>query len=120
MKIYIAHNYGARIVLRDVIPQLEAMGHQITSRWVTDDAHDTINGANARADLDDIDRADAVLLFVDQWGDRPGKGKYVELGYAIGIRKRVILIGKDDGCIFYHLTDCGMGRVQDIEQLRRL
>jgi nucleoside 2-deoxyribosyltransferase len=117
VKIYIAHNYSARILLRDTVSILQKMGHQVASQWITDDAHEGVNHEAARMDLDDIDRADALLLFVDQIGDTSGKGKYIEMGYAMGTHKPVILIGKDDGCVFYHLADCGMRRIQSLEEL---
>lgn len=120
MKIYIAHNYAAREVLPQAIAHLNSLGHEVTSRWITDDAHEGNNATTAQMDLDDIDRADALLFFTDNHGERPGKGKYVEMGYAIGWRrlyvtgsvrelvtKKIFLYGKDQStCVFYHLPCC--------------
>lgn len=106
MKIYIAHNFAARLELREhLVPFLTRLGHEVTSTWITDDSHvDKLNAKqSALIDLSDIDRADALVLYVDQFGDSPGKGKFLELGYAIAKGKRVYLWGKDDSSVFYHL-----------------
>lgn len=106
MKIYIAHNFDARIHLRDTIRLFKSLGHEITSTWITDDSH--MEGGHSRqhsalVDLQDIDRADALLLFIDQFSESPGRGKYVELGYALGTGKKCFIYGSNWGCIFYHL-----------------
>jgi nucleoside 2-deoxyribosyltransferase len=105
VKLYLAHNYEARIGLRETIKVLAELGHSVTSRWITDDAHDGVNATTARVDLDDIKTSDALVLFVNQFGDRPGRGKYVELGYALGIGKKVFLYGNLNNCVFYHLPE---------------
>ena len=115
MKIYIAHNYAAKSVLLPVIDLLTKQGHQVTSRWITDDTHDGLNAETAQADIDDIDRAEALLLFTDNWGDRPGKGKYMELGYALGTNKKVFLFGRDESCVFYFLPQ--MVRISHLSEL---
>lgn len=116
MKIYIAHNYAARQDLRLVVSALLRYGHEITSRWITDDSIvDGLDAKTARMGLDDIDRAYALLLFTDNFGDRPGKGKYVELGYAIASGKKIFLIGQDTSCVFYHLPH--LVRIQDLREI---
>lgn len=121
MKIYIAHNFKAREYLpKFIIPAIIAQGHEVTSTWITDASH--ISSYNKRQsaeiDLADIDRADAILLFVDQYGERHGKGKFLELGYAYAKGKRCFLYGPDDSCIFYSLI--GMERVTTDDQLFKL
>lgn len=105
MKIYIAHNFAARDYLMDTVRGLEEHGHECTSTWIWDDSH--ILGMNeeqsALKDLEDIDRADTLILFIDQYWERMRKGEYFEFGYAVAKGKRVILIGKDTSCIFCHL-----------------
>lgn len=106
MKIYLAHNFAARLVLRPVVERLTQLGHEVTSRWITDDAHvlESTAAQNARDDLDDVDRADALVIFTDQFAERPGRGKFVELGYAMGKGKRIYLCGvPDPTCVFYNL-----------------
>lgn len=104
-------------MLRDIISQVEQLGHVVTSRWIRDDSHnfDENNTFSAKADIEDIDRADAILLFVDQFAERPGRGKYVELGYALGTKKKCFLYGDSQDCVFYHLPECI--RIETLEEL---
>jgi nucleoside 2-deoxyribosyltransferase len=107
LKIYLAHNFAARDTLRSlIVPFLEQEGHEVTSRWITGDLVTYECNAELAAvhDLEDIERADTLILFTDQYGNKPGKGKFIELGYAIRAGKRIILVGDDlESCVFYHL-----------------
>lgn len=116
MKIYLAHNFKARWWLRDYIKLLESMGHTVTSSWIVDDSHcqpeesavfkqdDALSETSAVADLNDIDVADALILFTDQYGERPGKGKWMEFGYALAKGKKIFIHGQDTrSSVFYHL-----------------
>jgi len=108
MKIYLAHNFKARWWLRDYKALLELNGHKVTSRWITQNypeirTHE-IEQKAALEDLEDIDAADALILFTDQYGDSPGKGKFMEYGYALAKGKQIYIHGKDiQSCIFYYL-----------------
>ena len=106
MKIYVAHNFAARDRLRGVLVPLQVR-HEVTSRWIYDDSHlaKGLSAESARDDVDDIERADALLIFVDQFGERPGKGKFWEWGFAFGLGKEIIIVGEDSACIFFHLHD---------------
>lgn len=106
MKLYLAHNFAARDALRLLVEKLEASGYHVTSRWITDDAHvqESTAQQNALDDLEDIDAADVLVLFVDQFKDRPGKGKFIEFGYAYAKGKQIILCGDDtESSVFYKL-----------------
>lgn len=108
MRIYIAHNFAARIVLREVKEKLEELGHEVTSTWIWDDSHISEKNAEESAvtDLADIERADWLWLFTDQFAERSGKGKFLELGYALRAGKLICLVGEDqDSSVFYHLPN---------------
>jgi nucleoside 2-deoxyribosyltransferase len=108
VKTYVAHNFAARDWLaKEILPKLEAAGHTCTSSWITDDSHIQNENAEQSAvrDLKDIEEASNLILFVDQFSDRPGKGKWVEFGFAIRAGKRCVLIGEDDSCVFGHLPN---------------
>jgi len=117
MKIYIAHNFAAREWLKLTVDTLRSLGHEVTSTWIWEDWHQN-NGLGrecAIQDLLDIDQADALLLFIDQYGDSHGRGKYVEFGYAYAKGKKCYLIGDGLGCVFYNLP-----RVERITKLEDL
>ena len=108
MKVYLAHNYAAKESLRAIKKALEAAGIVVTSRWIDADPSDPYALAvlrdEAQKDVADVLRADAIVHFTDNFGDRPGRGKYVELGLAIAFDKRILLIGHEHvGCVFYQL-----------------
>lgn len=107
MKIYVAHNFAARNFLNTfVFPLLRQCGHEIISRWATDSNHEREGELNeAVKDLEDIQRSDAILLFTDNFGDRPGRGKYVELGYALALNKTIFVFGQAQDMVFYALPN---------------
>ena len=107
LNIYIAHNFEARLWLREnIVPICESNGHWVTSRWIKDDIHVELSRQFcALQDLDDIDRCSTLILFVDQFGDRAGKGKWFEFGYALRAGKRIILIGESSSCVFTNLPN---------------
>ncbi len=116
MKVYLAHNFAARKYLQGIIELFTSHGHEVTSRWITDDAHLLPEHAEQSAvhDLEDVEKCGYFILFTDQYSDRPGKGKFAELGYAIRSGKRIILVGQDDSCVFYNLPT--IRRVNTIEE----
>lgn len=118
MKIYLAHNFKAREWLPTVVAQVIATGHECTARWIWDDSHIGVSRHGALDDLHDIDRSNCLVLFVDQYGSTPGKGKFVELGYAYAQDKRIILVGADTQNIFYALP--GIERVANVDELLAL
>lgn len=108
MKVYLAHNYAAKDWLKGIKVQFETAGITVTSRWINADPYDpyhpTTQREEAIKDVEDVLSADALILFTDNIGERPGRGKYVELGIAVASGKRILLVGKDQsGCVFYHL-----------------
>lgn len=109
MKIYIAHNFDARLYLREtVVPVYVKDGHTITSRWILTDDH--VKGSSQQCavdDIDDIESAGALILFAEQYANKPGRGKHIELGYALRAGKICIVIGasKNPGSVFYGLPN---------------
>src|SRR6185503_10407969 len=98
MRIYLAHNFNARWWLRDYIKLLEGLGHIVTSSWIIDDSHCESGHSretSAIADFNDIQAADTLILFTDQYGEKQGKGKFMEFGYALALGKRVFIHGID-------------------------
>lgn len=109
--IYLAARFSRKPELQTYMRALEAAGHTVTSRWLTDGAHEWtgVNDADippdalgqfAAEDLADVDAADAFILFADQPSSRGGM--WCELGYAIARGKRIIVVG-DSANVFCHL-----------------
>jgi hypothetical protein len=106
MKIYLAATYSRNAEMRGIRDQLEALGHEVTSRWI--DQHggnvpesivaEKLNASPvecypyAEADVTDLKVADTVILFTSADGGGQG-GRHVEFGLAIGLGKRLIIVG---------------------------
>ena len=101
MMIYVAAAYGRQLEMRGVRTQLRALGHQVTSRWLDQEievqSFTAVGQAPAavqviaRRDLNDIERAHAVLSFTD--GGLARGTRHVEFGYAMALGKRLVVIG---------------------------
>lgn len=123
MKLYIAHNFNARIELREII-NFYLMNHTITASWITDDSHihtkNRIESANQ--DYIDLMEAEAVIIFLDKHhlANSLGRGKFVEWGIAIGAHKKIYLVGEDEGCIFTHLSLINQYRFKNIHELMKV
>lgn len=95
MKIYLASNYTSHPLMREVAGALRERGHEVTSEWIlgTHSGHD--HAGYAAIDLRDIDAADALIFFSQDFpGSRTRGGKHVEFGYALGKGKLVCVVGE--------------------------
>jgi hypothetical protein len=107
MKIYLTAACERAEELRGIRDVLTALGHEVTSRWIDwrggpaqIDAeqlnHDAANylafTQYARADLADIDAADALIVFTGG-GDGGDGGYHTAFGYALGKGKLAIMAG---------------------------
>lgn len=108
MKFYLAGRYDRREELAGYAELLRAAGHEVTSRWLTGEheARD-INPSYhemtmwARADHENIERADVLIAFTEQQcGNYQRGGRHVELGIAIALAKTIVIIGPVEN-IFY-------------------
>lgn len=118
MKVYLAAMYSLMASMRYYHSRLFSAGHEPTSRWVNGDEEGRSRAEAAVMDLIDIERADVLILFTNQKGTMfKSGGRFVELGYAIGIDKRVIVVGDYEN-VFIHLPE--IERVDTFTQALRL
>ncbi len=120
MKIYLASRYSRRLEMCELKCRLESLGHTVTSRWLlgghqwNGDAKETIDQYEsggmpvmavrcAQDDINDIRAADTVIAFPDPPREPSTSrgGMHVELGFALGLGKRVIVCGIRQN--FFHL-----------------
>ena len=105
MRIYIASRYGRRAEMVEAARQLEALGHEVTSRWI-DGEHEAVDATAsdeerrgwALEDVADIDRCQVLLAFTEEPGAAGGGrgGRHIETGYALGCGKLVYLVGPSE------------------------
>jgi len=111
MFIYLAARFARWPEIAAKARELEAQGHTITSRWHNGShtakfpydrtAHSEQLATFAVEDLEDIDHADALVLFTEH-GQHQGGSRHVEAGYAIATKKRIFIVGPREN-VFYHL-----------------
>lgn len=102
MKIYLAAKYGDMVVMQRVAARLASIGHVITSRWIDGDEKKMSKRDAALMDLEDVDSADALILFTQPKGSlNSGGGRHVEFGYAIARGKLMYVVG-DYETVFVH------------------
>ena len=117
MRIYLAGRYSRRRELQQYGKRLEAAGHRIVSSWV-DGHHESRPNVDATAtdeergmwadeDLTDIEIADLLILFTEKESIGYSRGgRFGEMGYALGRRKDVIVVGPRENvfCCLWEVT----------------
>jgi len=96
MRIYLAARYGRRQELLGCRVQLDAIGHQVTSRWLWEE-HGLPPGAPpeaglkfARDDWEDVLRSECLIAFTEEpgkpTGGRSRGGRHVEFGLGLALK----------------------------------
>ena len=102
---YLASKFERRAELQRYARQLQSDGCYSTSRWLTsfEDNHRKNGMAYlAAADLADVAAADVFVVFTLQ--EKVRGGMHVELGYALALKKKIVVIGPRV-TIFHHLPN---------------
>ncbi len=98
-RVYLAAPYDRRVEMRQVARWLEEnCSYEVVGRWIHSDQDESKMSAMefaeaAEGDLRDIDFADIFVLFAKP--SEPGKGRFIELGYALASKnhRRIHVIG---------------------------
>lgn len=102
VKLYMAARFTRREELESYAPLIQDAGFEITSTWVFGGEDGLTRQDIAELDIRDVERADAILLFTEPYGEHiPGGGRFVEFGYAIGRGKKLFVIGGREN-VFMH------------------
>lgn len=97
MKIYLAARYARMKEMQSFASQLVALGHSITSQWITG-AEERAEGTSkavkaAHMDIEDVLQADTIIFFGEPRGSaNRGGGRWFELGLAYQSGKRCICV----------------------------
>lgn len=116
MKIYIAARFSRRPEAHALAKELQQLGHKITSRWVKPDSdHVTPTGLSqqaadaererfAKEDLEDLIACDMCVSLMEEPRGNGRGGRHVEFGIAIGLDKRLVIVGPRE-TVFHHLPN---------------
>lgn len=127
LSFYLAARYSRRKELVEYREQLQALGHRVTSIWLNgghqideagvpigedgeqlfesgiDDPHAVkLREFFAQEDLNDIEFADVLIAFTEPPRSTTSRGgRHVEMGYALGRYKPVIVVGPQENVFCY-------------------
>ena len=108
MKFFIAsHNRDYARLLK---VELERLGHECTSRWITSDSKfgssdysDDERIRLALMDEEDVRRGiDGLILLAEMPGHFVPGGKHVETGIALALGHRVYVVGRRENVFHWH------------------
>lgn len=112
--IYIAARFSRRPEAHELSKRLRERGHTITSRWVRPgDDHVVPTGLSAQAadaertrfateDCDDVTACECMISLMEEPRSNGRGGRHVEYGMALGLGKRLVIIGPRE-TVFHHL-----------------
>lgn len=116
MKIYIAARFSKRPEANELAQHLKTLGHSITSRWVLPDSdHVVPTGMSKQAadserrrfameDIEDVQACDWMISFMEEPRNNSRGGRHVEFGVALGLGKKLTIIGPRE-TVFHHLDE---------------
>jgi hypothetical protein len=109
--VYFAARHARRPELNHYRGELEALGLEVTSRWLTVASRqpgDALSEEGWRKlaviDQEDLLAADTVVCFSEEAGAGGSGGRHVELGMALALGKHVVVVGRREH-IFHHLPE---------------
>lgn len=112
MKIYVAGKWSERDKVKSIMETLESKGHTITCDWTKHIAPEGItkntdwaqNGHKtyAEEDLDGVRLCDVLVAYMPT-PEIFYKGAWIEIGIALGLNKKVIIIGRNITSVFLGL-----------------
>lgn len=107
---YLAGRFGRKEEFLECKEQLEAVGESVRARWLTEESDMRLVDAEERTriaimDAEDVTKSDGILAFTEdpesrQNGNNRG-GRHVELGLALALNKRVVVIGPRENVFCY-------------------
>ena len=119
MKIYVASH--CKLAGLHVATVLESADHFITARWLHSEFKPTEQYSAqakftvAQEDYDDVVASEALVLVAGP--DKYSGGKFVEAGIALGLGKRVVVVGRRENMLLWHPS---IEQVETPEEAARL
>lgn len=134
MKLYLAGMFSTIKLRKQQAAELRNVGIEVTSRWIDETVPHTVEikdvpevylQETSIVDLEDIDRADALVSFVPSAQELVDAtvsassrgGRHVEFGYAIGKSKPIIVVGPRENVFHYLPEDRNIKHVESFDKL---
>lgn len=108
--VYVAGMWGAKAHIKGMMNDVTTRGHRITHDWTSFETE--LDGAaklalNAEKDIAGVAQCDVFVAIMDD-EHYPYRGSFTELGCALGLKKRVIIVCPSQtascrtNCFFHH------------------
>lgn len=128
MRVYLAAAWSRRAEIEEVAVRLRKLGVEITSNWLTEEkaqqtgAKEKFLRDRAYLDLRDVDEADAIVRFTDDFPAQANLvakhfisgARHFEFGYAKAKGKTLYVVGGKQN-VFDRLD--GIVHVKDVDEL---
>ena len=106
MKFFVSGKFEDRKNVRKLMDEIEELGHTITYDWTIDEedaeGYPVVNTINDTRGVQICETLACRFIEVNDY-----RGALVELGIAIGLNKRICIIGHGaDKCIFVNHPQC--------------
>lgn len=98
MNLYVASKWENRARVREVMNDLQSLGHTITQDWTQVEQE---SADQAAADMFGVLQAESLIILAEE--DWPFRGTYVELGLGLAANIPVFFIGPYARTIFDRL-----------------
>jgi hypothetical protein len=108
--VYFAARYSRREELNGYRAELEALGFEVVSRWLSTEPRERSEYSDedwrhlALLDQENVLAADMLVCFTEPAQAGGNGGRHVEVGMALALGRRVIVIGRREH-IFHHLPE---------------
>jgi nucleoside 2-deoxyribosyltransferase len=111
MKVYVASPYEHKHTVRAICKKLRKAGIQVVSTWHRERLDPDVQVRElfpstlrkyACRDIQEIDESEALILILPRGKKLFRGGMFVELGYALGQRKLIYLLGEQTNLFLFH------------------
>ncbi len=121
--VFLSGPYGRRAEIAAVADRFrEPPNFEVCSTWLTskeqrldDESEADMRQRLACRDLHDMEQADCLVLFANDWGVAcVGGGRNFEMGFAYARGLPIIVVGGDEH--IYHYLPAGVDKVRNIDE----
>lgn len=115
MKVYVAGKWNESEHVRVVMNMLKVNGHEITCDW-TGHIHPLKSKEYALEDLEGVKNCDVLLALMPD-PTTFYKGAWIEVGMALALNKKVIIVGEGVSSVFLGHPNISVYKNKDLNEV---
>lgn len=100
--VYIAAPFALRLDAYSFMRRIQSLNWHVTSTWITEDVDNTLTPERAQRDLEQVAHSEILVKLPNTFWKKSTGGKFVEMGYALGLGIRVAVIGSVESIFDLH------------------